>query len=313
MFRQLTLPCFAKINWILKILGRRRDGYHELRTVYQTIDLSDQIAFEVCCEDTIELKVSGRAVAAGKDNLVYQAAHLLRKTMDRPVGVRVRLEKKIPVSAGLGGGASNAGTALLALNQLWNCGLSLSQLAGLGAQLGSDVPNFLWGGMTVGRGRGEDVLPWPDRIPEQRLLLLYPNLEISAREAYSLRAWGTWPDPEVLTTEDSDTRIIRFREALERGGDASTYLENDFEGPLFDRYPVLEEAARWLKDVGCDRVLLCGSGSTLLAVIEAGQLESIARRVLDRKLGEVFLCRTLSRQQCRRTLRTCGLELPQEP
>ena len=312
MSRQLTLPCFAKINWILKILGRRSDDYHELRTVYQTVDLSDQIVLEDCAEDTIELEVSGRSVAEGKDNLVYRAADLLRSAAGRPAGVRVRLEKRIPVGGGLGGGASNAGMALLGLNQLWNCRLSLSQLAGLGAELGSDVPNFLWGGITLGRRRGEEVFPWPDRLPEQRLLLLYPNLEISTREAYSLGEWNACPGPEELTTEDLDTKIVRFCEAVERGEDASAYLENDFEGPLFDGYPILAEAALGLKGAGCESVLLCGSGSTLLALAEADHLEKVATEVLERKLGEVFLCHTLSRQRYRELLRNCGLDIPLE-
>ena len=310
MSRQLALPCFAKINWVLKILGRRSDDYHELRTVYQTVDLSDQMVLEACSEDTIELQVSGRSVAEEKNNLVYRAADLLRNAVGRPAGVRVHLEKRIPVGGGLGGGSSNAGTALLGLNQLWDCRLSMSQLAELGAELGSDVPHFLWGGITLGRGRGEEVTPWPDRLPEQKLLLLYPNLEISTREAYSLGEWDACPAPEELTREDPDTKIIRFCEAVEEGKNAFAYVENDFEGPLLDVYPILAEAARGLKDAGCERVLLCGSGSTLLGLAEAGQLEEAAREAVERKLGEVFLCHTLSRQQYRNHLGNCGLDIP---
>lgn len=309
MSQRLSVPSFAKINWVLKVLGRRVDGFHEVRTICQTIDLRDEMIFEVSSGSAIELEIQGRAVARGEGNLVDRAARVLKTAVGSALGARVRLEKKIPIGAGLGGGAGNAALALLALNQLWGCGLGLDALARLGAEVGSDVPLFLWGGTTLGRGRGEEVFPWPDRMPEQSLLLLYPNLEVSTAEAYSLGNWESESDP-VLTKEASDTRIDRFREAVQERKKGWSYLENDFESPLFERYSLLAEAARRLKSAGCERVMLCGSGSTLLGLATPSHLEKAAEAVLERRLGEVFLCHTLSREKYRAILGDRGLDVP---
>lgn len=306
MSNRLSLPSFGKINWLLKVLGRRVDGYHEVRTVCQTIDLRDEMVFEVNSGSSIELEVHGRGVAKGESNLVHRAAEVLRTAVGSSSGARLRLGKKIPIGAGLGGGAGNAAVALLALNQLWGCRLELDQLARLGARLGSDVPLFLWGGTTLGLGRGEEVFPWPDRIPEQSVLLLYPNLEIPTGEAYSLGNWGS----RVLTIKASDTRIDRFRKAVEERKKGWAYLENDFESPLLKKYPLLVEASQGLKSAGCERVMLCGSGSTLLGLAAPRHLEKAAETILQRKLGEVFLCHTLSRQKYQRILKDCGLDVP---
>lgn len=150
--RRLSVPSFAKINWALKILGKRSDGYQQIRTIYQTIDLSEEIVLETTSDPVIQLEVQGRKVARGEDNLLYQTADLLRKTAGSQAGIRIKLKKKIPVGAGLGGGSSNAAVALLALNQLWDCKMDEKELVELAGQLGADVPFFFcgWHGRWVG-------------------------------------------------------------------------------------------------------------------------------------------------------------------
>jgi len=125
----------------------------------------------------------------------------LRKTSGSQAGIRIRLEKKIPVGAGLGGGSSNAAMALLALNQLWDCKMDEKELFELAGQLGSDVPFFLVGGTAVGWGRGTEVVPLPDLLEEKSLLLLYPDLEVSNSKAYALGEWGTYDGTQILTRE----------------------------------------------------------------------------------------------------------------
>ena len=307
--RRLSVPSFAKINWTLKILGKRSDGYQQLRTLYQTVDLSEEVVFETTSTREIQLEVEGRKVAPGKDNLLYQTADLLRKTAGSQAGIRIKLEKKIPVGAGLGGGSSNAALALLALNQLWDCKMGEKKLVELAGQLGSDVPFFLFGGTAVGWGRGTEVVPLPDLPLERSLLLLYPHLEISTAEAYSLGKWGTYGGTEILTREWVENTMQDLLRAVGPKGDGWSFLENDFEDVLFAHYPVLVEAREALKKAGCERVMLCGSGSTLLGFGSDKQVKEAAVVIRREEIGETLFCRTLSREQYRQVLTNSGLLL----
>lgn len=302
----LHVPSFAKINWSLKILGQRSDGYHELRTIYQTIDLRDEIAFEPSTGEGIDLDIRGRRVAEGEENLLYRTAVLLRQATGERRGIRMSLNKRIPVGAGLGGGSSNSAVALMALNRLWECRLTQDQLGQLAAQLGSDVPFFLTGGTALGLGRGEKVLPLPDVFQDEGLLLVYPGLEIAAREAYSLGNWEACEEaPGILTTQTLDTTMRRLRGAADRTIEECSLLENDFEEPLFRRYPILAETQKSLIKAGCKRVILCGSGSTLLGVGGIEKAKDLGKEIKNKR-GEIFFCRTLSRQSYRGAVNESG-------
>ncbi len=211
--------------------------------------------------------------------------------------MRISLLKQIPVGAGLGGGSSNCAVALLALNQLWKCNLKDQELMQLGAGLGSDVAFFFRGGTALGSGRGEQLLELPDDLPRTSLILLYPKFEIATKMAYGLGNWGLWEGEPVLTKQHLDNTIQRFQNAVKQGWLSSDYLENDFEDVLLRRYTRLAEAGESLTDAGCERVMLCGSGSTLLGMAQPEQIEAIARAISERQIGEVFLCHTLSRNE----------------
>ncbi len=290
---EISIPSFAKVNWILRVLGKRDDGFHEVATLLQTVDLRDEIELERVA-DGIELDVQGRPVALGEDNLVWRAARLLQQRFGIGGGLRVRLHKRIPVGAGLGGGSSNAAITLLALNRLWDLGLRRRQLAEVGAELGSDVPFFLFGGTALGQGRGERLTPFPDP-PDETLLLLYPGFEISAAEAYGAGGWESLQRLKELTKRQVDTTILRFRRTVERGLSVLDLVENDFDGPLLSRYPRLVRASESLRRAGCRRVVLCGSGSTLLGWVPAHRLDEASGAVSRDGVGEVLVCRTLSR------------------
>lgn len=307
--RRLSVPSFAKINWALKILGERSDGYHQIKTIYQTVDLSEEVLFETTSDGEIALEVEGRQVALGEENLLYRTAHLVRETTGSQVGIRMKLHKKIPVGAGLGGGSSNAALTLLALNQLWDCKIGKQQLVELAAQLGSDVPFFLVGGTAVGWGKGTEVEPLPDLPEEKGLLLFYPDLEISSGEAYSLGKWGTYGGRQILTRDWVETKMQDLLRAVGPKGDGWSFLENDFEDVLFAHYPVLVEAREALKKAGCERVMLCGSGSTLLGFGSDKQVKEAAAAITREGIGEAFYCRTLSREQYRQLLMNSGLSL----
>ncbi len=307
--RRLSVPSFAKINWTLNILGKRSDGYQQIRTIYQTVDLSEELVFETTSTRKIELEVEGRHVATGKDNLLFKSADLLRKTAGSQAGIRITLKKRIPVGAGLGGGSSNAALALLALNQLWDCKIGEKKLLELAGQLGSDVPFFLVGGTAVGWGRGTEVVPLPDLPQEKSFLLLYPHLEISSSEAYSLGKWGTYSGTGILTREWAETTMRALLRAVGPKGEGCSFLENDFEDVLFPHFPVLVGAREALKKAGCEQVMLCGSGSTLLGFGSAKQVKKAASVITREGIGETFFCRTLSRKKYRQVLMNSGLLL----
>lgn len=302
MFR---VPSFAKINWRLKILGQRHDGYHELRTIYQTIDLRDHIAFETRTSGVIDLDIQGRKVAEGEDNLLYRTAVLLKQETGCRRGVKMSLHKRIPVGGGLGGGSSNSAVALMVLNQIWECHLTQNELGELAVQLGSDVPFFLTGGTALGIGRGEKVFPLPDVFGREPLLLLYPGLEIATKEAYSLGQWEPCERvPGILTKHEFNTTIRRLQKAANQDVEEWTLLDNDFEKPLFRLYPVLIETQKSLIEAGCKQVGLCGSGSTLFGLGRTERVGDLCKEF--KKNGEMFFCRTLSRKAYRKAMNKSG-------
>ena len=301
----LVVPSFAKTNWILKILGLREDGFHELRTVFQMLDLKDQLVLRVTAEPEIRIQVRGRPAPSGPDNLVCRAARLLKRKAGVSSGVEIILTKRIPLGAGLGGGSGNAAMTLLGLNQLWDCGFSLSDLTALGAELGADVAFFLRGGSALGEGKGELITPLPDLRRSLDIVLLYPGRGLSTKEVYSMRNWGIWGGGERLTrdwTENTIHRFSRFRDGL-----VWAHLENDFETLLFQRYGFLEKARKALIALGCERVMVCGSGSTLMGLgcrvrRPRGETQSACPEG-----GELLFCSTLSRRRYRKLLRESGL------
>jgi len=304
---QLEVPSFAKINWFLRIEGRRPDGYHQLTTVFQTIDLADRISFTVTEDPSIRLEVDGRQVAGGQDNLLHRAVARVQEKAAVRRGLRITLEKRIPVGGGLGGGSSNAAIGLLAANRLWGANLAPDDLAELGAGLGADVPFFLSGGVALGTGRGDRIFPLPDLPRTQTLVLLYPGFPVATKDAYQARNWGEFAGNPVLTTIEAEHKIQRFREAVARV--ELSWLENDFEEVVFDLYPALAQGARQLLAAGCKPVLMSGSGSCLFGVADPERAERIAQEVAQQTAGEVFLCRSLSRQEYTSRFAVKGLEL----
>ncbi len=302
----LEVPSFAKINWSLRIEGRRKDGYHQITTVFQTIDLADRITFTVTSKTSIELEVTGREVTAGSDNLLYHAVALIQEKATVNRGLRISLDKRIPVGGGLGGGSSNAAVGLLAANRLLRANLGPEELLELAAGLGADVPFFLSGGLALGTGRGERILPLPDLPRTQSLVVFYPGFPVSTREAYQARDWGEYAGNPVLTTIEAEHKIHRFREAIARVD--LSWLENDFEPIVFELYPALAQGSRQLLAAGCTPVLLSGSGACLFGVADPERAEGIAQEVTQQTTGEVFLCHSLSRQEYTSTFALKGLE-----
>lgn len=270
--RRARVRAFAKINLDLRVLGKRADGFHELRTIFQTVSLADRldIAFTPARRTSIELADS----ADIPDNLVVRAARLLLDAMRVAGAVEMRLEKRIPMGAGLGGGSSDAAAVLLALPVLARRPLPLETLTAIGQQLGSDVPFFLLGGTAVGIGRGTEIFPLPD-VPARAGLILAPEIHVSTADAY--RALSP-----RLTTESQENKIFSFQSQAWDVTNAAG-CQNDFEPVVFERESRLAVIRRRLERAGARPAMMSGSGSSLFGLFRD---RDGARRALER-FGDV--------------------------
>ncbi len=257
----MQVPSFAKINWTLEILGRRPDGYHELRTILQTVDVRDDLSFFLA-ESEIILTCDNPAVPCDKTNLIIRAALLLRELTGCEKGVNIHLTKRIPMGAGLGGGSSNAAVALMALIRLWDLEVASQDLLAIGAKLGADVPFFFFGGTAIGIGRGDEVYPMED-ITSDHLLLVNPGINVPTREIYGNL-------PSVLTSAPALNKIpYSLALAYEQNMKLPLQLRNDLEVPALSLFPEISEVKQRLTALNATQVLMSGSGSTVFAVFES--------------------------------------------
>jgi 4-diphosphocytidyl-2-C-methyl-D-erythritol kinase len=265
------LESFAKVNLSLRVLGKRRDGFHELDTLFQTVDLTDSLVFEE--SDRFEFSCDHPGVPAGEENLVVRGARRLAAALHEPVRGRIHLSKRIPAGGGMGGGSSNAASALLGLTALWRVPVEGDLLVSVAAGLGSDVPFFLFGGTARGTGRGERIEPLEDAGPAS-LLLLFPPWPVPTAEVF--RILGAPPLSESAELTD------RERPRNLRGSGAGPFPDrNDLEGAaerLRGELAVLRNA---LTDAGATQARLSGSGSTLFGVFPDPLASAVAGRMIE--------------------------------
>jgi 4-diphosphocytidyl-2-C-methyl-D-erythritol kinase len=257
----LRAICPAKVNLGLHVVGRRLDGYHEIVTIFQAIDLCDTLDGETA--DALTLTVPEASAPADETNLVVQAALLLqtRFAQARERGARLRLDKTIPTGGGLGGGSSDAAGALLLLNELWALHLDSSALEPLAAELGSDVPFFLYGGTALGTGRGSTIAPLPP-IPDRAVLLGSPPFGLSTPEVY--RALDA-----PLTADGADVTVPPLFVKFAEGNDFAL-ARNDLEAVAFRLRGELAIFRDALLRSGAEVALVSGSGSTVFGLFRAG-------------------------------------------
>jgi 4-diphosphocytidyl-2-C-methyl-D-erythritol kinase len=261
----LEKPSFCKVNLLLNILGRRLDGFHDLETVMHPINVCDHLSFSRGGHG-IQLTCSNPRLPTGEPNLVYRAAAAFLQAMRVHEGVRLHLEKRIPVAAGLGGGSGNAATALLGMNELFGRPLAPDQLHQLAASLGSDVPFFLQDKPALATGRGEKIQPL-DFFPALRgaaLLLVYPGFGISTAWAYQQLARF----PTVLKGRPGRAQqlISLLQSSSLRNAGAEFY--NSLEVPALEKYPLLALFQEFLRANGAAVTLMSGSGSTTFALVQ---------------------------------------------
>ena len=287
----VRLKAFAKINMRLEILGRRPDGYHELRTIFQTISLHDTIELETTRGSSVELVVEGDAGLANepsKGNLVHRAIEAARRELGWKRGVRATLTKRIPVGRGLGGGSSDAAAALVGMMRLARKTIEADRLMEIGSSLGADVPFFLFGGRALGIGRGDEIYPLPDR-PRQTVLVISPHdIAVRTADAYGWLRRG-------LTKRAQPRRIWSFCALCWGSQDAG--LLNDFEAAVFPRHSRLGIIKRKLLQSGAADASLAGSGSAVFALFRS---PAMARRAAQGfPQDQVFICDTVSRGKYR--------------
>lgn len=255
-----VFPAPAKLNLMLHIVGRRADGYHELQTVFQLIDLCDRIEIGVR-EDGRVTRPAGAAGVPESEDLVVRAARALQEVSACRLGADITVRKVIPLGGGLGGGSSDAATTLLALNKLWKIGLDLQQLAAIGAKLGADVPIFVHGRTAWAEGVGDRLTP--AEIPgESWFLVIWPGVHVPTAAVFQA--------PELTRNSPATT----MRGFLETGG------RNDCEAVVRARFPAVAEALDWLARHAPAR--LTGTGSCVFAKFaRAADAERVAARIPD--------------------------------
>jgi 4-diphosphocytidyl-2-C-methyl-D-erythritol kinase len=299
---KLTLPSFAKINWTLEILGKRPDGYHEVRTLLQTVSVADELTFELTGQG-ISVHCDHPEVPCDETNLAYRAAKLLGDFTGADLGVRIRIAKQLPVAAGLGGGSGNAAVTLLALQRLWNVQVQPRDLFGLAAKLGADAPFFLIGGTCLGVGRGDEVYPLAD-VNEEFLLLVNRGIAVATRDAYAdLPAELTKPEAVIKMPLSFEAAYA----AIARPG-APSPLINDLENPVFARHPALVDVKRRLKQAGARGVLMSGSGSTIFAIFDSAEARARAEDDISATGWRSLRARTLGRTEYLRLLGITGTQ-----
>jgi 4-diphosphocytidyl-2-C-methyl-D-erythritol kinase len=280
----LTLKSYAKINLCLHVLKKREDGYHEIFSVMQAIDLFDRLTLNKTEKDIV-IRCDHPDVPEDEDNLAFKAADLLFKEKNLKRGLRIDIEKQIPVSAGLGGGSSNAAFTLKGMNQLFDLKLSFQKLHSLASRIGSDVPFFLYSGQAVTKGRGERIVPiklyggyW--------LILICPHLAISTRSIYQ--------NVKIDLTEDKSFINLNFCDNKNGFFKSLKQFDNDLEKVVTSRYAIVSRIKKTLETSGAIKSSMSGSGPTVYGIFEEKpQAEEVAREL---KPGDwqIFLTRPIA-------------------
>ncbi|HEX9930581.1 MAG TPA: 4-(cytidine 5'-diphospho)-2-C-methyl-D-erythritol kinase [Pyrinomonadaceae bacterium] len=294
----LKFSAFAKINWTLRVLGKRADGFHEICTVFQTVSLADRLTFESASELVLTCDSPGMPI--DESNLVLRAANALCEKFSIAKGARIHLEKRIPSPGGLGGGSSDAAVALIALAHLWEIKTNKNELSEIGAKLGADVPFFLTGGTALGTGLGTEIELLPD-VPKTPLLIITPDENVPTGEAYQAL------DAPLLTNEMSKTILEICRFEAKNADFLQTGLHNDFEKTIFRLRPEIARVKSRLLQAGASGALLSGSGASVFAIFDNIESRQQAVRLFGQNepTWRVCSCETISRAEYRKQLEPC--------
>jgi len=294
--REIRIPAFAKVNLRLDILGKRPDTYHEIRTILQTISLHDELRLRNSKTSGICLNIDGNqslSLEPARKNLVYRAVDALRRELEIRPGVEIDLYKKIPAGRGLGGGSSDAAAALRGYLRLTRAKIPDARLIEIAASLGADVPFFLFGGRALGIGRGDEIYPLPDASKLNFLVVSPRDIHVPTPDAYR------WLKAPALTKIRLASKLWKFCflcwSLPAVAGAQGSGLSNDFERPVFQRYPRLAQIKRVLLQRGATEASLAGSGSAVFGVFPS---PAMARRAaVGFQDEQTFVCESISRDR----------------
>jgi 4-diphosphocytidyl-2-C-methyl-D-erythritol kinase len=311
-----TIPSFAKVNFGLRIGACRNDGFHDLRTVYQTIALFDTVRVSVRRGSGIEIDCEDPRVPRDETNTCWRIVERAMARLRARGRVNITIEKRLPVQGGLGGASANGIAALLALERALRKNLPAAERLQIAAEVGSDIPLFLIGGTVLGVGRGEEVYPLPD-LPSTTCVIALPDIPISTPKAFA-----DWDEEAKLTPSTHSDRMLQFSREISawlnaaqigrrsgvsaRGGGRAenplldlvrTGIENDFERVVFPKYPELLEVKRVLEKAGARYASLSGSGSAIYGLFDSQQEAATAAKKLIRQGTRALVTSTLTRRQ----------------
>ncbi|HZX10734.1 MAG TPA: 4-(cytidine 5'-diphospho)-2-C-methyl-D-erythritol kinase [Acidobacteriota bacterium] len=279
----MRVKAFSKINLGLEVLKKRDDGYHDIRTLFQSISLHDSIEVDLYSSDKIVINGSDRSISWGKENLVYKAAYIMKEQAMTDKGIHIHVQKNIPAGAGLGGGSSDAAVTLLALNKILGLNLRKDELKEFGKGLGADVPYFFEGGLCIGTKRGDEI-SLIDDLPKLFCLLVLEGTSVSTRSVY--KSFG-----ESLTSRDKESKIIEFLSTRELGG-----LENDLEETVFQLHPQIEDVKHLVMKTEPVLSLVSGTGSVVFGIFRSEEKARTAVKRIE-KVYPTVLAETLNREQ----------------
>jgi len=291
--KSLTLKAPAKINLYLDILGKRKDNYHQIESIIQSISLYDTLYFEKI-KGEIEIICDYPFVSSKENNLIYKAARLFFNLTNLAPGVKITVQKKIPIGAGLGGGSSDAATTLLGLNLLFETKIPLFDLIKCSSQIGADVPFFVKKGTALIRGIGNEVYPLPS-LKEGWIVLVYPDIHISTAWVYS-RISRKLADKNLKAKLNVPDLIKRAEsKKLHTMGDL---LYNKLEEVVIEEFPLIKIIKEKFRKKGAKNILMSGSGSTVFALIEnAKDAKKMAGYM--RSSGKIYLAQPTNDKVCK--------------
>lgn len=272
---KLELKALAKINLGLDVLGRRENGYHDVKMVMQTIHLYDEVILEKTKEPGIHLETNLSYLPVDENNIAYKAAKMLQEEFEIPEGIRIQLKKYIPVAAGMAGGSTNAAAVLFGMNRMYHLGLTEQQLKDRGVKLGADVPYCIMRGTVLAEGIGEILTPLPP-MPRCYVLIAKPGISVSTKTVYE-------KFDALQDVEHPD--IDRLMLGLEQGdlGKVASSMGNVLEDVTIGLYPVIEKIKQVMKQEGALNAMMSGSGPTVFGIFEERKTAKRAYNMIKEK------------------------------
>lgn len=282
--KEVRIESPAKVNLFLEVLEKREDGYHNVETILETVDLCDDIILKEA-KKGIEIASNFPSLPLGRENLAYQAAFLLKKRLGIEKGIQLTINKRIPLASGLGGGSSNGASVLLALNRLWDLNLSYQEVFDLAREMGADVPFFLRKGRALGRGRGDELQPLP-QSPTLYFVLVSLGFEVSAKWAYENLKGD-------LTKERRSIRMILSALKSSNTEKIGNSLYNRLEEAVIPRHPQIARIKERLLELGAKGALMSGSGPSVFGIAEDDKRAEEIYGKIKKDFEKVFLLKSL--------------------